>query len=196
MFIFWAIGNLVLGPILMRRIQEKSRSGSPESPGPNSTIEFMEKGARQNIFTMILSIYLILAALLCLIVVIRDNDLISLPDSLKDTSFILYGIAGVFVGISFISKKEIPRNLGFITFAVFAFLDGINAELYAFLGDYPINLFLLLGAISLTSGIFFISQREIWKNKIIGFMMLSGYLIALGFAYFDVMLYPSLETVS
>jgi hypothetical protein len=135
---------------------------------------------------------LVLAALRHLIFVIYDNGLISLPDSLKDTSFILYGIAGVFIGISFISKKEIPRNLGFITFAVFAFLDGIYAGLYAFLGDYPIDLFSLLGAISLTSGIFFISQREIWENKNFGFMMLSGFLIALGFAYFDIMFYPFL----
>ncbi|MEO8358193.1 MAG: caspase family protein [Chloroflexota bacterium] len=191
-FAVWMVGNLVLGPVLMSRIQEKSRSGSLESPGPNSTIEFMEKGARQNIFTMILSIYLILAALLSVIVVIRDNGLISLPDSLKVASFILYGIAGVFVGISFISKKEIPRNLGFITFAVFAFLDGINAELYAFLGDYPINLFSLLGTLSLISGVFFISQKEIWKNKMIGFMMLSGFLIMLGFAWLDFISYPSL----
>ncbi len=188
----WVIGNLVLGPIVMRRIQEKSRSGSLESPDPNSTIEFMEKGARQNIFTMILSIYLVLAALLYLIGVMVEIELINLSDSLKETSFMLYGIAGVFVGISFISKKEIPRNLGFITFAVFAFLDGINVELYAFLGDYPIDLFSLLGTLSLTSGIFFISQREIWKNKIIGFMMLSGFLIMRGFANFDIMLYPSL----
>jgi hypothetical protein len=192
LFTVWVIGNLVLGPIVMRRIQEKAKDFSPASPGPNSTVEFMEKGARQNIFTMILSIYLVLAALRHLIFVIYDNGLISLPDSLKDTSFILYGIAGVFIGISFISKKEIPRNLGFITFAVFAFLDGIYAGLYAFLGDYPIDLFSLLGAISLTSGIFFISQREIWENKNFGFMMLSGFLIALGFAYFDIMFYPFL----
>ena len=192
LFTLWVIGNLVLGPIVMRKIQEKSSGVSPASLSPNSTIEFMKKGARQNIFTRILSVYLVLAALLCLIVVIRDHGWISLSDSLKNASFILYGIAGVFVGISFISKKEIPRNLGFITLALFAFLDGINAEQYAFLGDYPINLFALLAAISLTSGIFFISQKEVWEKKNVGFMMLSGYLIALGFANFDIMLYPSL----
>jgi len=192
LFNLWVIGNLLLGPIVMRKIREISSGVSPASLSPNSTIEFMKKGARQNIFTRILSIYLVLAALLCLIIVIRDHGWISLSDSLKNATFILYGIAGVFVGISFISKKEIPRNLGFITLALFAFLDGINAEQYAFLDDYKIDLFALLAAISLTSGIFFISQREVWEKKNVGFMMLSGYLIALGFANFDIMLYPSL----
>jgi FtsH-binding integral membrane protein len=191
-FTLWVVGNLVLGPILMRKMRENSKDYSPESPGPNSTIEFMEKGVRQNIFTMLLSIYLVLAALLDLIVVIHDKGPINLSD-VKNTLFILYGIAGVFVGISFISKKEIPRNFGFITLALFALLDGINAELYAFLGDYPIDISSLLGAISLSSGIFFISQREIWENKKVGFMMLSGYLIALSLASFGIVdYYPAL----
>jgi hypothetical protein len=191
-FTLWVVGNLVLGPILMRKMRENSKGFSPESPGPNSTIEFIEKGVRQNIFTMLLSIYLVLAALLDLIVVIHDKGPINLSD-VKNTLFILYGIAGVFVGISFISKKEIPRNFGFITLALFALLDGINAELYAFLGDYPIDISSLLGAISLSSGIFFISQREIWENKKVGFMMLSGYLIALSLASFGIVdYYPAL----
>jgi hypothetical protein len=187
-FALWVVGNLVLGPILMRKIQEKSNGLSPGALSPNSTIEFMEKGARQNIFTMLLSIYLVVAALLDLIVVIHDKGPINLSD-LKNTSFILYGIAGVFVVISFIYKKEIPRNFGFITLALFALLDGINAALYAFLGDYPMDLFPLLGALSLSSAIFFISQREIWENKNTGFIMLSGYLIALSLASFDIVDY-------
>jgi hypothetical protein len=190
-FAFWVIGNLVLGPILMRRIEEKSKDFPSSSPASKTTNEFMEKGARQNVFAMLLSIYLVLAALLSLVIVLRDNSSF-LPDSLKNTSYLFYGIAGVFVGISFIAKKEIPRNFGFITLAVFAFLDGINTELDALLGGYPIDLFSLLGAISLSSGIFFISQREIWENKNVGFMMLSGYLISLGLAYFGIMLYPFL----
>ena len=192
LFALWVIGNLVLGPIVMRKIQENSKDFSPGSPGLNSTIEFMEKGARQNIFTMLLSIYLVLAALLDLIVVIHDTGPLNLSD-LKNTSFILYGIAGVFVVISFIYKKEIPRNFGFITLALFALLDGINAALYAFLGDYPMDLSSLLGAISLSSGIFFISQREIWEKKNVGFIMLSGYLIALSLASFGIVdFYPAL----
>jgi len=191
-FAFWVIGNLILGPILMRKIREKSKDVSPASFSPKLTIEFMETGARQNLFTRILSIDLVLAGLLTPLVVIHDKGLLNVPSAILNTCFLFYGIAGVFVGISFISKKEVPRNFGFITLAVFAFLDGINAGIYAFFSYYPINLLPLLGAISLVSSIFFISQREIWENKNIGFIMLSGYLIFLSLAYSDIMVYPAL----
>jgi hypothetical protein len=140
----------------------------------------MKGGARQNIFFMILSIYLVLAALLSLIAWLRESALLSLSNSLPNAIFLLYGVAGVFVGVSLISKKEIPRNFGFITLSAFAFLDGITTLLRIFFGNPPTELLWLLGTISLSSGVFFISQGEIWKNKNTGFILLSGYLIAIG----------------
>ena len=182
LFAFWVIGNLVLGPILIKRTQKKAPSGT--SLNSIATIQFMATGARQNIFFMVLSIYLILAALLSLNIVLDERDILSGPDSLKDAIFMLYGIAGVFVGVSLISRKEIPRNFGFITLGAFAFLDGIGTALYTFIYYESKEFMFLLGTISLSSGLFFISQREIWGRRNIAFILLSGYLIAAAVARF------------
>ena len=106
---------------------------------------------------------------------------------LKDATSILYGIASILASVSFILKKETPRNFGFITLAIFLLLEGIASSLDVFISnDYPTVLFTLLGIISLASGLFFISQREIWKDKNIGFLMLSCFLISISLAYFNV----------
>ena len=77
-------------------------------------------------------------------------------------------------------KKDIPRNVGFITLAVFMFFDGINVERLASNSEYPLRYFALNGIAALVSGFYFVSQGATWKN--FGFIMLSGYLISTGFA--------------
>lgn len=173
---FWVIGNFVLGAILMRKAQEKSKDFSATLPIKPVT-KFIETGARQNIFLMLFSIYLVLAAFFGFIFVFYEDVL------LIDAASILYGIASILAGVSFILKEETPRNFGFITLVSFLLLEGIAASLDVFIpDDYPPVLLTLLGMISLASGIFFVSRREIWKNP--GFMLVSGYLISISLAFF------------
>ena len=179
---FWFIGNLVLASILIGKRRET------DSLSPDSTIESIETGARQNSLFILLSIYLGLAALPSFIVVSYETSLPDISDSLKEPTFTLYAIVGIVVGVSFIRKKEMLGSFGFIALAAFSFLDGIYAGIYAFKGYYPLDvIFPLLGIISLSSGVFFISQQEIWTNKNIGFMALIGYLMAISLAYFGIM---------
>jgi hypothetical protein len=94
--------------------------------------------------------------------------------------WILYGISVILTSISFILRNETPRNFGFIALAIFALFDGINVERLAFNTDYPLYYFILNGIMALVAGVFFISQKETWKN--FGFIMASGYLILTGLA--------------
>ena len=187
--ILLVIGNLLLGSILMRNVPEESADSPPAPLSPNLIIEYNERGVRQSGFSGLLSIYLGLAAVLSFLAVCYQTGFlnISVSDSLIETSLILYGITGIVFGISSIRKKEIRTNFGFITLAAFAFLDGINSEIYVFQGYSPLDLYPLLGFISLVSGIYFISQRDVWKNKSIGFLGLAGYLIAVSAAYFGIL---------
>jgi hypothetical protein len=169
----WIIGNFALGPILMRRPQERSK----DSPS------IVDTGARQNIFLMLLSVTLILAA-------IANFSLVLDLSGLLNVSWILYGMAAILASLAFILKKEMLRNFGFITLAIFLFLDGINVELLALSSDHPLYYFMLNGILAIVSGIFFAAQRETWRN--FGFIMLSGYLITLGAAGLSV--YNSLNT--
>jgi hypothetical protein len=82
------------------------------------------------------------------------------------------------VSVSFLRKKEIPRNFGFITLAIFLLFDGINVARSVSPSEYPLYYFTLNGITALASGVFFISQREVWKN--FGFLMASGSLLMTG----------------
>ena len=164
----WIVVNFVLGLILLRKAPERSRDLSP----------IVETGARQNIFLALLSAALILGAL-------SNISLMLSLYSLQTAAWILYGIAAILAGISIILKKEIPRNFGFITLAIFLLFDGINVVQLAAKPDaYPLYYFTLSGIFALTSGAFFVSQRETWKN--FGFIMLSGCLLATGAASMNV----------
>ena len=186
LFTLWVIGNLVLGLILMRNIREVSADSSPAPLSPNLTIEYNERWVRQSGLARLLSIYLGLAAVVNFLVVCYETGFlnISVSDSLIGTSFFFYGIAGIVFGVFSIRKKQILRNFGFITLAAFSFLTGLNAEIYVL--NSSIDLFPLLGFISLASGVFFISQRDVWKNKSIGFLALAGCLIAISLAFFGI----------
>ena len=145
----------------MREPQEKLKVSSP----------IVEEGARRNIFLLLLSISLIVGAIVSLLIIFENYDY-------RQIFYILYSISAVFLSIAFLWKKEIPRNIGFVTLAIFSLINGINAAQSAFQSDYSYNYVVLNGIMALVSGVFFISQRASWKN--FGFLMLSGALITIG----------------
>jgi hypothetical protein len=174
LFSVWILYNFALGPTLMGEAQEKILSTSQTLPEKPVT-ELPETRARQNLFLILLSTYLVFSALYSFAFAL---DL----SSLKYISLILGGAAGIIVAVVFILKKEVPRNFGFITLAIFLLLEGINSELYAFISEYPLYLIAFTGILSLLSGIYFVFRRQILKH--IGFLTLSGYLISISFAYY------------
>jgi hypothetical protein len=97
--------------------------------------------------------------------------------SVADIFTIFLGIANIFVGITFILQKNIPRNFGFITLAIFSFLVGIMLEIDHFTANFTQALFSIPGLISLSSGVFFATLPETRKD--LRFVMLSGFLISL-----------------
>jgi uncharacterized caspase-like protein len=185
----WVIGNLALGSILTGKVQERSGNASTAPSDGRRDFEYIKTGARQNIFLLLLSVCLVFGALYSfLFVFLAGPELISLTS---------YAITALLVGVFFIARKEVPRNFGFITLASFFFLDGINGLFYVFNPDMPLLLISLTGFISLASGTFFVSQRETWKN--LGFIMLSGALISVSIAYFDIAnldIYSTFSTIN
>lgn len=161
--VLWLVGNYVLGLFRTGKIQESSKDSS----------SVIEAGARQNIFLLLLTISLVLASIVNILLVLEKYDFLG-------PFWIPYGISAILVSISVMLKKDIPRNVGFITLAVFMFFDGINVERLAFNSEYPLRYFALNGITALVSGFYFVSQGATWKN--FGFIMLSGYLISTGFA--------------
>ena len=113
----------MLGLILIRRTQEKSIRLSSIHP-LKPVIELIEAGPGQNILVMLLSIFLVLYALLGFMGVFKELRALHTGFAticIRETT----GIASISVGIFIVMKKEIPRNFGFIAFAIFAFLNGI-----------------------------------------------------------------------
>ncbi len=157
----WIVLNFIVGLMLLRGTQEKPRGSS----------SIIETGARQNIFLMLLSVSLIVGATLSASVIFDNSDY-------RQILGILYGISAVLVGVAFLRKKEIPRNFGFITLVIFLLFDGINVARSVSLSEYPSYYFTLNGITALAAGVFFISQREVWKN--FGFLMASGSLLMTG----------------
>ena len=161
--VVWLVGNYVLGLFRMGKIQESSKNSS----------SIIEAGARQNIFLLLLSISLVLASIANILLVLEQHDFLNI-------FWILYGISAILVSLSVMLKKDIPRNVGFITLAIFMFFDGVNVERLAANSEYSLDYFALNGITALVSGFYFVSQGATWKN--FGFIMLSGYLILIGVA--------------
>src|SRR5688572_9361721 len=161
--VLWLVGNYVLGLFRIGKIQESSKDSS----------SVIEAGARQNIFLLLLSISLVHASIANTLLVLELYNLLN-------TFWVLYGISAILVSLSIMLKKDIPRNFGFITLAVFMFFDGVNVERLAANSEYPLDYFALNGITALVSGFYFVSQGATWKN--FGFIMLSGFLISIGVA--------------
>jgi hypothetical protein len=153
----WVLGNFSFGSMIIKDSQTDSQKPV-----------IIENVGRSNIFIILLSVSLILGAI---------SNVLLVWDLSYETLRIcwaLYGAAAVLTGLSFILKKEIPRNIGFIALALFLTLDGINVEQLAFDIDYPRYYFAVNSLLGFLSAIFFSLQKATWKN--IGFGLLVGFI--------------------
>src|SRR6266498_182947 len=164
----WIIGNSVIGLILIRRNRQNIKS-------PPAIIT---TGARQNIFLLALSIFLLFDAFETVLNYSNDHGIWSAPSPLLNVAAILYGLISLFAGLSFFRAKNTPRNFGFSALVTTLILFGIIVEARVVNPDFPPFLFFIIGTISLFSAAFFISQKETWKN--FGFIMLCSFLISIG----------------
>ena len=156
----WIIANIFVGLVYIRA-DAGSRARSP----------LPAEGARQNLFLLLLSVSIILAAV--------SNVLLALErwDPLH-YAWILYGISAILASLSFLFQKDISRNFGFITLAVFLLFDGVNVVRLAFNEDYPLYYFTANAILALASAVFFLFQKETRNHA--GFLLLSGYLLTNG----------------
>jgi hypothetical protein len=171
------LANFVLGVILIRRIQEK-----PKEYSSKPVTEFIEADPRQNIFVMLLSIYLLLFGFFSIISGLNDSGTMSISSSLQNTTWTLLGIMSILAGVSFFLIKGLPRAFGFVTLAIFLLLNGVVILLFAYDSGISSYFFHIPGALSLLPCVFFVSQRQTRKH--LRYIMLSGYLIFLGLVYF------------
>lgn len=155
----WVLGNFGFGALLIKDSQT-----NPQKP------TIIENVGRSNVFLVLLSASLILGAI--------SNVLLvwDLSYEMLRICWTLFGMAAILTGLSFILKKEIPRNIGFITLALYTALDGINVEGLVFNSEFPQYFFAINGIFGLLSSVFFALQKATWKN--LGFSLLVGYLIA------------------
>ncbi|NOT06041.1 MAG: hypothetical protein HOP27_15720 [Anaerolineales bacterium] len=157
----WVIVNAVLGPVLMRETPQRSRGLSA----------IMESGRGQDILRLYFMISLIFASIANVLLVLEDYEFLNI-------FWTLYGISAILVSLSIVMNRELPRDFGFITLALFLFFDGFNVVRLAFNPEYSRYYFTLNGILAMVSGVFWISQKETWRN--IGFIALSAYLIVTG----------------
>jgi uncharacterized caspase-like protein len=179
----WMIGNFILGLMLMWRTRKKSNDFS-STRAANSVTEWIETGPRRNIFILPLSVSLLLYAFLAFLDTSRDTSFLSIPDWLFNASAIITAAASLWVGVSFILKKDAPRNFGFIALAIFAVLNGIIVIIFTVNPDFPTHFFTVPGIMSLLAGMFFVFQRETWKH--LRYIILSGFLIFVSPVYFGI----------
>ncbi|HJS19778.1 MAG TPA: caspase family protein [Anaerolineales bacterium] len=158
LFAAWAIGSLIVGILLMRNAQPVSQRFSA----------LPATGTRRNIFFTLLSSALILGAISNVLALLGMWDIVRI-------FWILYGITAIPAGISFFVKKDLPRNFGMVSLAVFLILDGINVEGLVINEYYPLYLFTANAIPALASGIYFLARKETWRD--FGFLMLSVYLV-------------------
>ena len=181
LLLLWLIANFVLGPILMRTSLPELPSSVHPLPirsGPG----LINTKARQNIFIILLSIFLIFYALVSFVSILVDSGSLSLPISLESPTVALSGIASIFVGLSVFRIKETPKSFGFVALAIFLVSNGLVFELFALNPNVPSYHFLVPAMMALLAGAFFVSQKATWKS--FSYIALSGYLIFVSSVYF------------
>jgi len=156
----WCVGNFLLGLPLIR----DARSGPPQL-FPTS-----ESGARRNPFIILLSVSLLIGVM-CNVLLVWDLSY----ETLRVT-WALYGAAAILTGLSFFLRRDVPRNIGFITLALFLTIDGVNVALLASDSEFPLYYFALNAMVGLVPGIFFALQKATWKN--LGLILLTGYILS------------------
>jgi len=172
-----------VGLILLGRRREKSNDFSSPREA-NSVTQWMESDPRQISFVTPLAVSLILYALLALLDTSRNSGFLSIPDWLLNAFSIIAAMASVWVGIILILKKDTRMNLGLITLAIFAVLNGIVLALITINTDFPSHFFTVPGIMSLVAGMFFVFQGETWKH--LRTITLAGFLIFICPLYFGV----------
>ncbi|HJR81984.1 MAG TPA: caspase family protein [Anaerolineales bacterium] len=174
----WVIVNFVLGLILVKKPPEKPMAST------EPVTELVEADPRQNIFVMLLSIFLILYAFLAFIDASSDSGFLGMPSWLLYATAMVTAIESIFVGITFNLNKDIPRNFGFISFAIFTILNGLVVALNTIIGEFPVNFFNVPGMMALLASLFFVSRGETWKH--LRYIMLSCFLIFVGLVYLGI----------
>ncbi len=163
----WIVFNAVLGPRLMRGTHTDSKGLSL----------LLESGTRPNAIRLLLIASLVVGSIANALIALDMYDYI-VP------FWILYGVTAILFGITLLSNREIPKNFGFITLALFMLFDGFNVERLAFDSEYPLYFFTLNGIFALLAGTYWAFQKETWKS--FPLIMLCGGLIVIGAAGFFV----------
>lgn len=158
----WIVVSLAVGLVLLHN-----------PPPAERTLPIVKAGARQNSFLLLLSIALVLAVVSNFLLVREMHDPL-------DIAWRLYALAAFVTGVSFFMVRNIPRNFGFISLAVFLILDAVNVTQLAFEMSPPMSYFMINALPAFAAAIFFLAQRETWRNA--GFLLLSGYLVMNGLA--------------
>jgi hypothetical protein len=181
LFIVLFIANFILGSILLRKTQEEQGKDS-QAIAAEPLTPFIEANPRQNLFVMLLSIFLIVFGFRSLITVASDSGFFYTPDGLANASWTLYGILSILAGVSFFLTKDMPRNFGLVMLAAFLILNGIIVEVFTFAHESSLYLFNLPGIASLLASVYFVTQRETWKY--LRSILLCCYLILVSLVYF------------
>ena len=156
----WVTGSLILGLVLIRNAHPGRRE--PVIP---------EIGARHNVFLLLLSISLLLAALSILMLVREIYEF-------QRILLFLYAITGSLAGVSFFIVRDIPRNFGFISLAISLVLEAVILVQLA-LEQEPSRIYQMTAALpALASGLFFLLHRETWGS--FGYLLLAGMLLMVG----------------
>ena len=145
----------------------------PKTRAAQPVAGLVEAGTQQNIFFISLSLSLILYFLLFFSITLGQT-------SAKDIFTVLFGIADILVSLFYILKKEIPRNFGFIALVISSFLFGVMVEINHFNDHFSASLLSIPALVSLSSGLFFITQNETRKD--FRFITLSVFLISVSIA--------------
>lgn len=159
----WVMINFVLGIGLL--------AGKQEDAG--LLFSLANNQGYHDIFLRLLSADLIIAGIY---IVLSALELWDAANALGR----LYGVTAILTALAFVLIKSIPRNFGLLALVLFLLLDGINELRFASNSDYPLYYFILGGIPALVSGIYFVFQKELWRN--VGFIMAAGALILFGAA--------------
>jgi hypothetical protein len=111
---------------------------------------------------LVLAIFLIFFALISFISVSRDSGFMSLPDALFYFVAIGTVLSGILLGVLFFLKSDIPRNLGWVSIALFAILTAVIG-VYVVRDESADHFFGVPGVMALLAGLYFVSRQDTWK---------------------------------
>jgi uncharacterized caspase-like protein len=173
LLLFWGMANFIGGLIYVQNGREDPQNISPVVKFKTNANR-MDIETRENIFFVSLSLSILLFSLMVF------SDRFGLTGT-ADILMVLLGIANVLVCALFFLKNDMPRNIGFIALAISSLLFGIFIELELFTSSFKLSLYTIPALLSLLSGIFFATQKEMQRD--LRFLLLSAFLILLGISH-------------